>query len=215
MRSFIVTRGSFIADTLVAEGSIVTDEDLRGAEPGSALVEVDPVTLVPVNQEEAIKLRGLPTTAPIEIAPIAPHAPNPTQPQAVPAHGPGAAAIVARGQTRYVPAEGVESYEAAEARATQLREALAAAEAQAAALREAEAAGVTAEPPTRRSSRSGDTGNAEPTVLDQSIPDLEASLADINDADELQRLREQEVGGKSRSGALSAIDARIAELDQG
>lgn len=55
-------------------------------------------------------------------------------------------------------------------------------------------------------------GDGEPGPLDQSIANLEAHLEGIDDADELRALREGEVAGKSRAGALAAIDARLEAL---
>lgn len=60
----------------------------------------------------------------------------------------------------------------------------------------------------------GGTGGEaeEPGPLDQSIPKLTEYLAGVTDTAELDRLRTSEEGGKSREGALAAIDARKAEL---
>lgn len=51
--------------------------------------------------------------------------------------------------------------------------------------------------------------------LDGSVPQLTEYLATVYDVEELRRMREAEVGGKTRSTALDAIDVRIAELEAG
>lgn len=53
----------------------------------------------------------------------------------------------------------------------------------------------------------------EPSALDGSIDDLKTHLSTVNDAAELDQLRAAETAGKSRAGALKAIDDRKAELD--
>lgn len=55
---------------------------------------------------------------------------------------------------------------------------------------------------------------SEPGPLDQSITKLTEYLKGVDDAAELDRLREAEVNGKSRDGALAAIDARKQELTE-
>jgi hypothetical protein len=54
-------------------------------------------------------------------------------------------------------------------------------------------------------------GSADP--LDGSVPQLTEYLAGVHDVKELQRMRKAEVGGKTRSTAIDAIDVRIAELE--
>ena len=49
-------------------------------------------------------------------------------------------------------------------------------------------------------------------LLDQSIEKLEAAIAEIDDIAALAQLRDAEVAGKTRSGAIKALDARIAAL---
>jgi hypothetical protein len=55
-------------------------------------------------------------------------------------------------------------------------------------------------------------GNAslvqEPGPLDGSVDELEKHLSTIEDADEIQRLIDAETAGKSRKGALAALEAR-------
>lgn len=48
----------------------------------------------------------------------------------------------------------------------------------------------------------------EPGPLDQSIEKLTEHLETVTDADEVQKLIDAETAGKSRSGALSALEAR-------
>lgn len=58
------------------------------------------------------------------------------------------------------------------------------------------------------------TGGAgvEPSLLDGSVDDLTTHLASITDADEVQKLIDGEVAGKSRKSALAALEARRDEL---
>jgi hypothetical protein len=53
---------------------------------------------------------------------------------------------------------------------------------------------------------------AEPGPLDGNVDDLTAHLATVDDLDEVQRLLDAETAGKSRKGALAAIEARRDEL---
>lgn len=53
---------------------------------------------------------------------------------------------------------------------------------------------------------------AEPGPLDGSVEELTAHLATIDNADEVQKLIEAETAGKSRKGALSALEARRDEI---
>lgn len=54
--------------------------------------------------------------------------------------------------------------------------------------------------------------DAEPGPLDMSVDDLAAHLATVEDADEVQALIDAETAGKSRKGALAALEARRDEL---
>lgn len=54
--------------------------------------------------------------------------------------------------------------------------------------------------------------NEEPGPLDGSVDDLAAHLATVTDADEVQRLLDAETAGKSRKGAIAALEARRDEL---
>lgn len=205
MRHFVVIAPSFIRDQIAGIGSRVTDADLNGSTPGSALVEVSEDGR-PLDSKDVERVRlALAGAAPIAVAPIAPHQPNPTSPQALPGQAAGGLMLAGR-DLPYVAAGSAD--ESAASRVERLRSELAAAEAEAAA---APADALVPEPPVRRS---GDAGRPpEPGPLDGSIPDLETHLGTINDLAEVQALREGEVAGKSRTGALAAIDARIAELD--
>lgn len=60
------------------------------------------------------------------------------------------------------------------------------------------------------SSENGSTD--EPGPLDQSVDDLIAYLATIEDADEVQKLIDAETAGKSRKGAITALEARRDEI---
>lgn len=212
-KRYMVVEGSFIASQLVAPGSVLTEADLGGASPGNALVEIDDKGS-PVNPDDLAKLRNAGINfGPVQVAPIMPHAPNPTRPQAIPGHAPGDVAFAE--DRNYVPGEGVESNESAEARVARLEKELADARSAAAAVAADTANGDGPVAPTRRSgSAAAASGAGEPGPLDGSIPDLEKHLATINDPAEVDRLRAAEVGGKSRSGALAAIDARKAELTE-
>ena len=62
-------------------------------------------------------------------------------------------------------------------------------------------------------SASPDDGEkVEPGPLDHSIDDLVVHLAGVTDPDEVQRLIDAETAGKSRKGALEALEARRDEL---
>lgn len=54
--------------------------------------------------------------------------------------------------------------------------------------------------------------SAEPGPLDGSVEELTAHLASVTDADEVQKLIDAETAGKSRKGALSALEARRDEI---
>lgn len=56
-------------------------------------------------------------------------------------------------------------------------------------------------------------GSSDP--LDGSVPQLTEYLVTVDDIKALQDMRKAEVGGKTRSTALDAIDVRIAELEAG
>jgi hypothetical protein len=206
MRRFLVARDSFIADQLVGAGSTVLEADLNGAKPGSNLVEVDDGGR-PVNPEDAAKLVVAP--GPRFIAPVMPHAPTAVHPQGLPPQRAGGLQLAGNHLRQYHAAEGAQSNEDAEARVKQLREELAEAEAVAESVRKARAE-LAEEAPRRRGAPAA---SGEPGILDRSITDLETYIETINDREELTRLRDAEVGGKSRTGALAAIDNRLASLD--
>jgi hypothetical protein len=58
---------------------------------------------------------------------------------------------------------------------------------------------------------SGDEA-AEPGPLDLSVDDLTVHIAGVDDADDIQALIDAETSGKSRKGALAALEARRDEL---
>lgn len=55
-------------------------------------------------------------------------------------------------------------------------------------------------------------GSGEPGPLDGSVEDLSAYLANVSDLNEVQALIDAETAGKSRKGALTALEARRDEL---
>lgn len=57
-----------------------------------------------------------------------------------------------------------------------------------------------------------DAPTAEPGPLDMSIEDLTAHLATVDDLDAIQALIDAETAGKSRKGAMAALEARRDEL---
>ena len=57
------------------------------------------------------------------------------------------------------------------------------------------------------------TDASELGPLDQSVVKLKGHLEGMDDATELQKLRDQEVAGKSRQSALDAIDDRLKALE--
>lgn len=54
----------------------------------------------------------------------------------------------------------------------------------------------------------GPEAGAEPGPLDMNLDDLAAHLETVEDADEVQKLIDDEAAGKSRKGALAALEAR-------
>lgn len=52
----------------------------------------------------------------------------------------------------------------------------------------------------------------EPCPLDLNLDDLEAHLATMTDPDAVQALLDAEIAGKSRKGAVAALEARRDEL---
>lgn len=59
---------------------------------------------------------------------------------------------------------------------------------------------------------SNDADAGEPGPLDGSVDDLSTYLAGVTDPDEVQKLIDAETAGKSRKGALAALEARRDEL---
>lgn len=52
----------------------------------------------------------------------------------------------------------------------------------------------------------------EPGPLDGSVDDLTKHIAGVDDPDEVQKLIDAETAGKSRKGAIAALEARRDEL---
>lgn len=101
MKRWMLTEAAFIGAALLAAGSIITEEDLPvGIDPtdeeGEREIRSDPPTSsIEINEAgQAVKKKDRAAAAALgigytEVAPIAPHAPNPTMPQALPPHGVG------------------------------------------------------------------------------------------------------------------------------
>lgn len=51
-------------------------------------------------------------------------------------------------------------------------------------------------------------------IHEQSAPDVIAAIEALEDASEVEALREEEVSGKNRKGVLAAADNRLAELQE-
>ena len=58
----------------------------------------------------------------------------------------------------------------------------------------------------------GESEDGEPGPLDSSVDELTTYLAGVTDPDEVQKLIDAETAGKSRKGALTALEARRDEL---
>jgi hypothetical protein len=78
--------------------------------------------------------------------------------------------------------------------------------------RDAKAAGFTKGGKAADADDGGDDGG-EPGPLDGSIADLTAHIEGIDDADEIQRLIDAETAGKSRIGALAALNDRLTAIN--
>lgn len=129
MKHYVLIETSFIGGSLLAPGSRVTSVDLgtytdpttgtvRPVKPGETLVEVHEDGS-PVDRASADKLRAVAgDVAGIPIAAVQPFSPNPTRPQGAPTQPPGGVSLV-EGALRTQPPQGVESNEAAQARADQ------------------------------------------------------------------------------------------------
>lgn len=129
---------------------------------------------------------------PMPIAPVAPHAPGAEAPQVLPS----GSRITGTG-SHILPGTGTDAVSLEPMSPDK-----------AATLPEPEA-------PARRSGAGDEPAAAEePGLLDSAIPHLRQELAKIDDLAEVRRLRDQEVAGKSRAGALEAIDDRIFQLEE-
>lgn len=68
--------------------------------------------------------------------------------------------------------------------------------------------------PERYELADGSEPAGEASVLDGTVKDVEAYVAETDDVAELRELLAAEQGGKDRSGAVSALEDRIAELEE-
>lgn len=129
LKHYVLTGVSFIGGSLLAPGSRVTSDDLgtyrdpatgqeRAVKPGETLVEVTEDGR-PIDDTAAWKLQSVAgMVGDMPIAAVQPFSPNPTAAQGAPAQAPGGVSLV-EGHLRTGPAQGVESDEAAAARAEQ------------------------------------------------------------------------------------------------
>lgn len=116
MKRWMLTEAAFIGAALLAAGSIITEEDMPvGLDPtdedGEREIRSDPpISSIEINEKgEAVKKKDRAAAAAFgigytEVAPIAPHAPNPTMPQSLPPHGVGETLPPGT----YVPADGAQ-----------------------------------------------------------------------------------------------------------
>lgn len=116
MKRWMLSEPAFIGAALLAAGSIITETDLPiGLDPDDEEGEREmrsapPTSAIEINENgQAVKKKDRGAAAAlgigvVEVAPIAPHAPNPTMPQALPAHGVGEALPAGT----YVPADGAQ-----------------------------------------------------------------------------------------------------------
>lgn len=124
MKRWMLTEAAFIGAALLAAGSIITENDLPvGPDPDDEdgereIRSAPPTSAIEINEDgQAVKKKDRAAAAAlgigvVEVAPIAPHAPNPTMPQSLPPHGVGE--VLPTGTV--VPADGAQgSAEALEA----------------------------------------------------------------------------------------------------
>ncbi len=52
------------------------------------------------------------------------------------------------------------------------------------------------------------------SLLDGSVTEIRAALAGINNADTIRGLIDAETAGKTRKGAIAALEARLAEIQE-
>ena len=116
MKRWMLTEAAFIGAALLAAGSIITENDLPvGPDPDDEEGEREirsapPTSAIEINEQgNAVKKKDRAAAAAlgigfVEVAPIAPHAPNPTMPQALPPHGVGETLPPGT----YVPADGAQ-----------------------------------------------------------------------------------------------------------
>lgn len=138
IKHYMLTAPAFIGGALLVAGSRINSDDLGTAEKpvldkdGKPTGKTETVEVAPPKDAIEVDEHGVPKrkedsdllasvvgdVAGVPIAPVQPHAPNPTHPQGAPAQPAGGVQVVDR-QLPTEPAEGVESNEAAEARADQ------------------------------------------------------------------------------------------------
>jgi len=116
MKRWMLTEAAFIGAALLAAGSVITENDLPvGPDPededGEAEIRsAPPTSAIEINEDgQAVKKKDRAAAAAlgigvVEVAPIAPHAPNPTMPQSLPSHGVGETLPPGT----YVPADGAQ-----------------------------------------------------------------------------------------------------------
>ncbi len=159
--------------------------------PAGTLIEVE--NFVPADKEgknDDANFQDVPSNyappPPVVVAAIGPTGPQPTQPQVIP---PGAMQTLGG----YSDAQGNRLIAEGSAEAIQVEE---------------------GGPSTNATGNTGGASEkpAEPGPLDQSVADLTKHLDGMSNVDDVQALRDQEVAGKSRKGALDAIDARLETL---
>jgi hypothetical protein len=154
--------------------------------PVGGLIQID-TELNELTKENSSNCRepgSAPIVAPVVIAAIAPTGPNPTTPQQVP-HG---FVQTMGGYTNAIGAPLVAEGSVAEAEH-----------------RAAAAGGIMID-------EGGTTLQQEPGPLDGSVAELTAYLQTVSDPAAVDALIVGEKGGKSRVGALAALDARATEL---
>lgn len=208
MKRYMLTEPAFIGTALLAAGSIITDDDLpegQEAEPGHYEGSGDQRVWIPPRLIPGTSMRSPPPASaievdangvpkrkedagfaalriPTEIAPVSPHAPNPTAPQALPPHEVGTTGDVGA-QFTSGARDGVESDEAAQARADQADKI-----AEAAGKAAAKASGGGTQPTRRAAARTAtdgptpgvktDAASTEPTAAKKAAAKNDAKDAD-------------------------------------
>lgn len=138
IKHYMLTEAAFIGGALLVAGSRINSDDLGTAEkpvldkegkptgktetvqvaPPKTAIEVDENGVPKSTADADLLAQAVAGVSGVPIAPVQPHAPNPTHPQGAPAQPAGGVQVVDR-QLPTEPAQGVESNEAADARAEQ------------------------------------------------------------------------------------------------